>query len=378
MSGNGVTLVAGGTQFGPWERVDISRQMEALAGKFELGISDAAPLAPSLPNFAPQTPCQVQIGGANVISGFIDSAGPELTADGHVITVKGRDATQDLVDCSYADNPRQFQQMTLAQAVGAIAGRSNIRVTVDPSAADGAALVFNAPETAQPTEKGAQLIDRLARLAGVLTISDANGGLIVARAGSVPANTRVAVGENCERISFTRDDSGRFSKYIVLQQAAQDFIDASILTSAFVSATAYDSGVKRYRPLMIVMETETGYPADLSRRAVWEAAVRYGRAFRGVYSVPSWTDATGKLWSPNAMVQIVDPVAEIDEELLICGVQFQLDNGGGTVALLSVTRREAFLTSPLALFPAFTSDASPAIALPPGITTTPPGQAAAP
>jgi prophage tail gpP-like protein len=353
MSGNGVTLVAGGTQFGPWERVDISRQMEALAGKFELGISDAAPLAPSLPKFAPQTPCQVQIGGANVISGFIDSAGPELTADGHIITVKGRDATGDLVDCSYEGPPRQFfGPMTYQQIVTALLKGFPIRLTVDPSAASAASLPINA-EAAQPTETVANTLDRISREAGALTVPDGNGGLVITRAGSGAANTRLAVGDNCERVSFTRDDSGRFSKYVILDQGVTDFQSESDLASP-LKAIVYDTGIKRYRPKLIVAEAATQASQQLlNLRALWEAAVRYGRAFRGVYSVPSWNDASGALWNLNAMVQVVDPVAQVNEELLICGVQFQLDNGGGTHALITVVRREAFLTAPIAGLPAF-------------------------
>jgi prophage tail gpP-like protein len=363
MTGRGVILVAGGTQFGPWERVDISRQMEALAGKFELGISDASPLAPSLPKFAPQTPCQVQIGGVNVISGFIDSAGPELTADGHVITVKGRDATGDLVDCSYTDGPRYFAAAgtTYLQIVKVLVSGFGLRVIVDPSAAAAAQLVVNY-EAVQPTETVANALDRISRGAGALTVPDGNGGLVVTRAGSGAANTMLAVGVNCERASFTRDDSGRFSKYVVLDQNVSDFQSVDALPSPLI-ATALDLGVNRYRPKLIVAEMNTGANQQLLNiRALWEAARCYGHAFRAVYAVPSWTDAAGALWNLNAMVQVVDPVAQVNEELLISGVQFQLDNGGGTRALLTVVRKEAYLTVPLAGLPTFDGATSNALA----------------
>jgi prophage tail gpP-like protein len=73
--------------------------------------------------------------------------------------------------------------------------------------------------------------------------------------------------------------------------------------------------------------------------------MRYGKSRRATYTVPGWT-AAGTLWRPNAMVQVRDAFVGIDEEMLIVGVDFSLDEQGSRTAI-SVARRQAFELLPM-------------------------------
>jgi prophage tail gpP-like protein len=363
MADNTVQLIAGDKIYQGWSRISIDRSLETVSGAFELGVTDDIEGARLAASIAPQTQCRVTIGGENVITGYVDSTDLEYDAETHETVVAGRDAAGDLVDCSYYSGPRQFNKISYPALLDHLLNGFKISVTVDPSV-DLSEGVFDV--SIQPAESVWEAIDRYGRQMGVLVMSDGNGGLLVTQAGSAPANSRLKLGLNIKRATFKRDDSHRFSHYIVLGQTGTSNL-LSIDGFPGWKGEAFDNGVKRYRPLVVMNEANTNGLALYRQRAIWESTVRYGHAWTGTYVVNSWRDARGKLWQPNAMVRVEDDFAGVAEDLLIVHVKFGLDEQEGTTAELRVTRREAFVPQPIPNAPPF--DHAPSrFTPPPGIS----------
>ncbi|MCM0018498.1 MAG: hypothetical protein NBV67_00740 [Tagaea sp.] len=331
-----LTMTSGGTVYGGWKSATIRTSIENLAGGFQIEASQRWPGGAS--RLMPGDRVTVAIGGEAVIAGHIDAIDVKYDAKTHDVTIAGRDRTGDLVDCSAANEPGEWQGVKLGTIARALCRPFGVDVTIDGD--EGPAFDFfrlTEGETA-----GAAL-ERLCRHRGLLRVADAKGGLLLTRAGTARAPAAIKLGVNVLAASLRLDDSQRHSVYTVKGQAPQADLQAASQTVSPV-ARVTDKGVSRHRPLIVIAE-EPGDEAQYAVRATWEANMRFGKARRGSYTLAGWT-ANGKLWRPNALVRIDDEFAGLAEGLLIVGVDYTLDERGSRTAL-HVARAAAFDLRPM-------------------------------
>lgn len=322
-----VVLNVGGGGYHGWENISIVRSIESVAGAFELSLSDlGSEDGQAARTLALGGPCTVTVAGETVITGYVDSIEPEYDKALHRISVKGRDKTADLVDCSALNSPGQWEQRTLTQIAEDIAKPFGISVR---------ARVFTGEPyeffTLQRGETAFEAIERGCRRAACLAVSDGLGGLMLTRAGVDGGQAAVVLGENVLKARGHFSVKERFHRYIVLSQSpGNDFVDPK--ENAEAIGEAFDSGVRKERALIVFAE-ESEISVDLGERAVWEATTRYGRGRRVEVTVQGWRDGAGTLWSPNRMVRYRDPLMGIDEDMLIVSVALSLSDGGSTTTL---------------------------------------------
>ncbi len=131
--------------------------------------------------------------------------------------------------------------------------------------------------------------------------------------------------------------------------------DASKQASTTQKAAAPTSGrmadaeITRYRPLVIVSESEASAQTP-AMRAAWEATVRAARSVKLNVTVQGWRQnlpgqEEGKLWVPNQIVQVISPTLDIDEWLLIVSCQYELSDSG-TTCQLTLSRPDAYKLLP--------------------------------
>lgn len=337
-----VLLQIGARAYGGWKSVEIIRSIETISGGFTLGVTERWPGQQVVAAIAPDDDCGLAVDGETIITGHVDNVAPEYDANHHEVKVRGRDATGDLVDCSLLDKFQWLSAATILDIAGDICKPFGIKVssTVPPQ---GAFINF----TWQPGETVFEMIDRLAATEGVLPTSDGKGGLVFTRAGTAGAQAKLKLGNNILGARGHFSGEGRFSRYVVLgQSSGSAFIDPA--SSAGGRGEAFDPGVHRYRPL-VILPTYTEAGSIYQSRAQWEATVRLGRAWRAVITVQGWRDDAGALWKPNTTVPVEDEFLGIKDTLLIPTVKLNIDERGET-ADLTVTRREAFDIKPLPEF----------------------------
>jgi len=331
-----VALSVNGKVFEGWEQVSVVKGIEACAGGFSLQVSDVNPWP--IKNGAK---CALSLDGEQVISGWVDRVEIDMSDDTHVVSVAGRDAAGDLVDCGVDHKTGEYLNQDLLQITKSICAPFGVAVKVD-----GATIGAKFPKySIQPGETAWQAIERACRSRGVLVVSDNVGGIVLTKPKNARAGAALVYGQNVKAFKAKFDDSDRFKTYIVRGQTAGTdnlFGDAA----ASVSASAGDSGVERYRPMIILAEGNM-VTSQAKDRARYEATVRAARAGRITVTVVGWRRSeAGKLWAFNELVDVDIPPLKMKGDMLISGVRFSLDESG-TITELDLVRPDGFTIEPI-------------------------------
>ena len=323
-----IALTVDGLIYGGWKSVSVRRSIETVAGTFSLSASERWPGQQALKAILPGQKCTVAIDGDVVITGYVDDVSPAYSATGHDVTVDGRDATGDLVDCSAIHQPGEWRGRKLEAIVTILAKPFGIPVKAECDTGT-AFRKFRIEEG----ETAFEAIERACRMRAVLAAGDGKGGLRIIRAGSGRASVALKRGENIIEASGRLSHRDRYSQYIVKgqQPSFADQIPADQL--AQVRGEAVDPGTRRYRPLQIIAEQSVD-DASARDRAIWEANVRAARARRISVVVQGWRERPdGGLWSPNRLVRLTDNWLAIDRDMLIVGVAFSKGDRGSRTEL---------------------------------------------
>lgn len=318
-----VALTVDGLVYGGWKSVTVRRSIETVAGTFSLAVSERWPGQQALKAILPGQKCTVAVDGDVVITGYVDDVSPAYSASSHDVTVDGRDATGDLVDCSAVHQPGEWQGQKL-EAVAAILAKP-FGIPVKAECDTGKAFrKFRIEEG----ETAFEAIERACRMRAALAVSDSKGGLQIIRAGTGRAAVTLQRGENILEATGRLSHRDRYSKYIVKGQQPSwgDQIPADQL--AQVRGEATDPGTRRYRPLLMIAEQSVD-GAAAQDRATWEANVRAARARQISVVVQGWRERPGgALWSPNRLVRLTDDWLAVDQDMLITGVTFTKGDQG--------------------------------------------------
>lgn len=351
---NRVRLLVNGTDFGGWKSVGIAAGIDRQARDFDLSVTDRWPGSDVPRRIAPGDACQVFIGADLVLTGYVDGTPISYDAKSVTVGVKGRSKTADLVDCSAIHEPGQFKGRKVEQIAAELAAPYGVAVV---AAVDTGAAI--ADHQIQQGESVFESIDRMLKLRALLSTDDADGRLVLTRAGSARAATDLVVGENLLTGSASLDCKDRFSEYRIKGQRTADgagdededagddgggpdigAFTADAAATSQVAAVHADTGIKRKRVLVIVAD---GQPdgGTARERARWEAAHRAGKSFETSYTVQGWRQADGRLWVPNELVRVRDPIIGFDLEMLISAVSYSLSESG-SVTTLTVAPKAAY------------------------------------
>ena len=331
-----VRLYVNGRVYGGWKAVSVTRSLDAISGRFDLGAMDRWDAKRERWTIFPGDECELRIDGVPVITGYVDRASPSFTTDSHGISISGRDKTADLVDCSAIVKGNELRGLKLEEIAAAIAKPFGLRV---------AAQVNTGPVfgvfAIQPGETCWEAIERAARQRFMVVSVDGSGNLIIADVGTRRAADRLVEGVNIKAASADYDYSQRFSRYMVRgQQSAQN--DGAEVGSHDIESTADDPGIKRYRPKILTAEMQAT-DGSATNRAQLEAATRAGKSTRISATVQGWTMSNGELWPVNALATVSSTFLSVNEDLVISSVRFALSEGDGFTTELELTRPDAYL-----------------------------------
>jgi prophage tail gpP-like protein len=355
-------LRVNGREYGGWKAARVTRGIEAISGAFELTVSDRWGGQDTPWPIAEEDECAIVIDGAPVITGYVDRRSLAYGPEEHSLTVGGRDRTGALVDCSAVLSTWEYLNVPLLTLAKRLAAPFGIAVSLQPGLALPKPL---AKLTVDPGDTAFDALERACRMAGVLPVSDGSGGLVLTRTGSARATTALVEGQNILGASVDYDASSRFRRYVVMGQH-QGTDELSGASAAAVKGEARDPGVRRGARVLLV-RAESGVTQEYAkRRAEWDAKVRAARADAVTVTVQGWQQGDGSLWPVNALVPVRSPYLGIDGDLLITQVTYGIGDGG-TIAELSLKRRDAFLPEPVVPTSGSWKELAGGAALPPGV-----------
>lgn len=331
---NNVALLVNGSHHAGWKEVSITRSIETLSGAFNLTVTEHWPQDNDGRPIAKGDACRVLIDGQLVITGYVNDVNPSYDAQSHDISISGRDKSGDLVDCSIM-NTSQLKGQKLETILNTLTKPFGIPVSVDVDTEE-AFKNFGV----QQGEQVFDAIERACKARAVLCLADGKGGILITRAGRKRAADRLELGKNILSGSLTDSDRDRFS-IVTVKGQTQGSDNTSATTTTRGKATATDSEIKRYRPLLVTPDSQ----ADTKRcgdRAAWEVANRKGKGKRADITVQGWKQSNGLLWEINSLVHIKDPLLKLDEVMLIASTTFKQDNQSGTITELSLVPPDAY------------------------------------
>ncbi len=365
-----VILLVNGQSFDGWQRIRITRGIEALSGFFELSVSDRWNGAAQKWPINAEDQCSVLVDGIPVITGFVDKRRVSYSASDHTLEVAGRDVTGALVDCSAQLQPGGFRNMQIDALIRTLCAPFGIDVSVDSSVPLGSVSAKVSKKGGRVTNAGSggkrgglglpnppkkfaispgesvfEILDRACRMAGVLAVSDGIGGLVLTQTGSASAVTALVEGKNILQAGADFDASGRYSRYVTLGQTQGDD-EINGTQASQIKGTATDTNVRRANRVLIIRTEHAATVQAANQRAAWEAKVRAARGDAISVTVQGWGQADGSLWPVNAIVNVQSDTLGINGDLLISQATYTLDESGTTTDL-TLRRPDAFTPEPV-------------------------------
>lgn len=338
-------LLVNGMNYAGWTSIGVTRAIDAattaftvtLTERWESGASSPAQVEPW--PIVPGDACEVRLAGVSMVNGYVDIFKPSFSSTDHTINIQGRDKNQDLVDCSAVHSPDEWKNIDLLRFALALAQPFGVKVVADVDV--GASFPVC---KLQQGETAFKAIERYARQRRVLLMPDGAGGLLITRAGGRRAVVGLVQGENILSAEGTIDHSQRFSSYLIKGQASYS-PDSTGETEAHIEGSVTDSGIARYRPMLIVAETG-GTASGLQERATWEANSRIGKSASASIKVQGWRQRPGgPLWEPGMLVHVRSPWLRCDGEMIIRQVTYERGEGG-TTSKLDIVSPQAFAPEP--------------------------------
>ena len=335
MSGK-VAIRVDGLDWLGWTEATITRSIEQAASTWAVAATDRYPGTSHPIAVRPAQECVVLLDDAPVITGYVDRIEISYGAGRHTVSLSGRSRTADLVDCSVQEQ-RSIRQMTLPTLAARLAEPYDVEVIDEAGLSE--PIRRYVPQLGETVHEA---IERLARQHAVLVTDDAQGRLVLTRAGQSYATTALRSGEegNVLACSASYDASQRHASYVCRGQMAGS--DDAWGDTLATSGAATDDEDLRSRTLVLT-PPDAATVADCRAHAIWEAATRAGRSVSLVYTVQGWAQEDGSLWTPNQVVDVVDPIARVEGQFLVIGVEHRISGSSGVTSRLTVGPIEGYL-----------------------------------
>lgn len=322
-----------------WSTLGLDWSMEQAAIGFTMGFIEALEAdVPDTMEPATGKHARVLLEGEPACDGYVFSDRRKFDESSYTLDLAGRSRAADLLDCDAINKKMVFRNAGLehiaAELVGTFGGERpiEIRWEGDEGKKFGRYVV----------EQGESVFSALARAAkqrGLLIMSAADGAIVFVKVSTTRATESLTVGGNVLGGGSNRDDTDRFSEYHFRGQTSADD-DWFGVAAADIRGKVTDPRILRYRPTVSL--DGQGPREDPGRRALWARNTSYGHGQRFHYEVDGWLMSTGKVWSPNQLVHVEDPLCHVGGELLLVSARMSLDEAAGKRTNLEVCPPEAF------------------------------------
>ena len=345
-----LSLIVGGMAFSGWDTLRVTRGVERMPGDFEISVTERYPGAASEVVVQPGQSCVIKLGSDVVLTGYVDSYAPSVSARAHTVRVAGRGKCQDLTDCSAIVQGMAITTGSALDLATKLAAPFNITASsplgaVSVATPNGSPVQFNVNLGETPME----IIGRIARYAQVLAYEGTDGNLILDRVGSTSMASGFSLGANVEAAAAAFSMAARFTDYTAVWMSADKLSDLGGNGNTHAYLKDPDFKPYRYRPLIVVSD-QSSNGVDLAQaKLVWQMNRRNGRAQQVKITCDSWRDSAGTLWAPNALAPLNLPALKLVGQTWVIGEVSYRRGADGTHADLTLMPPGAYSPEPTAL-----------------------------
>lgn len=328
MSTEIVTLIAAGFEYSAWKHVSWSAAINEACRTFDVDATER----PGQFAFPPGTPVQMVATGSLVVDGYVNRYHSSGAATTHKVAISGRGKGQDFVDCSAVHQTGHAENKTAVEfgrefKLAGVQINEKVKLPKIPY------------QQMKQGETCFNCVERNVRPAGATLMGEPDGSISATNASvATRAAGALIEGKNIKEWSVDFDDEKRMSETTVKGQNRH----GSGADNLRIKEQASDSGVKRYRPRVIVAEGDTD-KGRARERANHEKERCAGNGTRATVTVQGWRDDAGQLWAPNTIVFVYSPtLMHLVQDMLIERVEGEQDDEGGTFAKLHLVDPRAY------------------------------------
>lgn len=319
-----VTVEANGTPYAGWKSMKVHMAIREAARTFTLTTTERSIIFATEWAFPPGTPIKIYTNEDLLIDGYVNSYAPDINATDHGITIEGRSAAQDICDCAAVSDTGFWENKSIDEIAKDL-DKFGVGITADVPLKK--IPMFNLYQG----ETAFEAIERGMRPEGVTAMGEARGIKITNAKAAKRHTTPIVEGVNMLTGRATITDHNRHSKVTVKGQRRHGTEDEDLQ----IEEEYADPGVRRYRPKIIVAESETD-KGRARERAKHEANRSKGFSIKADLSTQGFRDDAGKLWLPNYLVFVKSPTLKISGDMLIETVELTQDEGGSIASLATV------------------------------------------
>lgn len=290
-------------------------------------------------NIFPEDECKIFINDKVAITGVIDSVSPSEDADSSTVSVSGRDRTCDIVDSDLPEGislSGDFTLVTVIEKVLTALGLTDIKVVNQIE--DLRAFTKSDIVSAEVDKNCFDFINEYAQKVSAILTTNAEGNIVITRAGTDRYSDKLLndIGNEENNIissSAGYDYSQRYYKYIVYSQSNANTQTTNVsIDNVAQKGIAIDDEIRESRVMVIKANNACG-SSNCQEIATLEANVRRANSLKYSCEVYGFESNDKQLWKVNKLIQVYDVDNDIDSELLIKGVTFNIGNNGSTTSL---------------------------------------------
>lgn len=335
------TLIVDGIDFKDWESVFVQlRWGDAFAYFKFTSVERDAPTDFQLPStaawyqnpqFMPGSPCEINLGGVDVIKGYIEIRQVAYEAMRHGIELQGKSWTAPVARSSVNTKTGSFDGMTWKQVADKVVSPYGISVIPIGSLNS---IPFDKLQN-QPGEQIWDFLERIARPRGIILGSDSFGNFLAIGDHSMPAlNTQLIEGQNIKRMQCVFHKEHVYQEYKVTAQSAAS--DDNHGTAA--SELEGSWGGTGYHGSLLITPSEQPVKnvQEVIDRAKNEALWHEGPQIEATVTVQGWFRDETNLWWPGENVFVYSPMCPLNMMMKIQNVTFTQDNNSGTETTLDL------------------------------------------
>ena len=336
MSDNNIQIEIDGNNLSDYIDGSVSIQLDQFCNSFNFTTTKS--LVGEY-NIFPEETCRIFINGKVAITGVIDSVSPSEDADSSTVSVSGRDRTCDVVD---SDLPigislsGNFTLQTVIEKILTALGLTDIKVVNE---IDDLRSFTSADIVSAEVDKNCfDFINEYAQKVSALLVTNAEGNIVITRAGSKRYSDKLLndIGNEDNNIissSAGYDYSQRYNKYIVYSQSNTNTQTSNVsISNVAQKGIAIDDEIRPSR-VMVQKANNACSSENCEEIATLEANIRRANSLKYSCEVYGFETNDGNLWEVNRLIQVYDIDADIDSELLIKGITFNMGSSGSTTSI---------------------------------------------
>jgi prophage tail gpP-like protein len=329
------TLVVQGLEYQDWESVWVQLRWGDAFSYFRFAAveRDTPRGLFYVIQFVPGESCQINLGGVDVINGFIETRQVAYDSVRHGVELQGKSATAPVARSSVNTKSGSFDGMTFQEVAQKVLSEYPVGIKVIGSLNS---IPFDKLQN-QPGEQIWDFLERIARPRGIILGSDSFGNFLLIGDHEMPVlNTQLIEGQNIKKCQCVMHKDETYVEYRVTAQSAAS--DDNWGTKASQLEASW--GGTGYLKSLLITPSEQPVKSiqEVLDRAKNEALWHEGPQIDLNVTVQGWFRDGENLWWPGDNVFVYSPMCPLNQIMKIQNVTFTQDNTGGTETLIEMVQ----------------------------------------